>query len=158
MSVALLSSLILAGAALPAADSAAIDARVREIYAPYANPSNTRSAWQYRAFSTETAALIARWRRVAPKDEIDDLSDGDWFCLCQDWENLRATVRSRRLDRPGRATLRVEIEVGPRQLRTATMTFVRERRGWMLDDIVARDFPAGLKQTLRDTIRTDKRR
>jgi hypothetical protein len=158
---AILSSLLLAGAALPAADRAAIDARVRAIFQPYSGPVTTRAAWDYPVFSRETAGLIAHWKRVQPKDEPDALNDGDWFCLCQDFdrEAFRAVVGPPMRIAPGLAEVRVRLSLGFGERRAARLVLKREANGWRLDDLVAApDFPRGLKRKLRETIAEDSRR
>lgn len=159
MSVAILPSLMLAGAALPAADSAAIDARVKAIFRPYSLPSTSRSAWEYRIFSAETAALIAHWQRVLPKDEPDALDDGDWFCLCQDFDRkaFRAVPSAAQSVEPEVAEVRVRLNLGFGETRSERLVFRRETNGWRLDDLFApEDFPRGLKQKLRETIAQDE--
>ena len=159
MSIAMLSSLLLAGAALPAADSAAIDARVKAMFRPYSLPSTSKSAWEYPIFSAETAALIAHWQRVLPKDEPDALDDGDWFCLCQDFDQkaFRAAPSAAQTIAPGVAEVRVRLNLGSGETRSERLVFKREANGWRLDDLfAAEDFPSGLKQKLRETIAEDE--
>ncbi len=158
MSLAILTSLLLAGAALPAADATAIDARVKEIFLPYSRPT-TEPVRDYRGFSAETSALIAHWERVQPKGEVDDLNDGDWFCLCQDWDNkkFRATPGAVNLVEPGVAEVTVSVDVGFDEPRNERLVFKHEGNGWRLDDLFAAEaFPRGLKQALRDTIVADE--
>lgn len=147
-----------AAAALTPADQAALDGAVAEIYAPYRQGGNNRSAWEYRGWSAQTAALIAHWRRVAPQDEIDDLSGGDWFCGCQDWDagGFWAVVRARRLERDGRVSLTMRIALGDGSTRESRLIFRREAGGWRLDDLIDRDNPRGIKQALRETIAKDE--
>src|SRR6478752_768272 len=99
MAPALLPALLLA--ALPGPAPAAQGALLRTVeglFKPYARPPAARSpaVWQRPIWSRETAALIARWRRVTPSDEVDTLSDGDWLCQCQDWDvhAFKLTVRT----------------------------------------------------------------
>lgn len=158
---AILSSLLLAGAALPAADRAVIDARVRAIFRRYNGPVSTRASWDYPVFSAETAALIAHWKRVQPKDEPDALNDGDWFCLCQDFDRkaFRAVTEPPTRIAPGLAEVRVRLSLGFGARREARLVMKREANGWRLDDLVAApDFPRGLKRKLRETIAEDSRR
>lgn len=159
MSLAVLSSLLLAGAALPAADRTAIDARVREIFRPYNLPPTAGASWEYPFFSAETAALIAHWKRVMPRDEPDALNDGDWFCLCQDFDErkFRAAPGQSRLLKPDVAEVTVRIDLGFDEPRTERLIFAKEAGAWRLDDFFADpDFPRGLKQKLRDTIAEDE--
>lgn len=147
-------------AALAPADRAAIDTAVTRIFAPYhrsASSPQATSSEDYRSFSAETAALVARWKRVTPKDEVDDLSDGDWFCLCQDWDEhaFRADIVTRSLLAPDKAEYRLSVTLDRDTRRDERMIFRRERLGWRLDDILSSDTPGGLKQALRDTIAAD---
>jgi Protein of unknown function (DUF3828) len=151
-----LAPLLLAAATLSPADTAAIDAAVAAIFAPYRKTDMSQSAFERPIWSAETAALIARWRRVTPQDEVDDLSDADWLCMCQDWDaaRFRAVVTGRRALAAGVAEVTVRMSNGgtPEMER---MRFRREGGRWRLDDMVARDFPRGIKQALRDTIAAD---
>jgi len=159
MSLMILTPLLLAGAALPAADSAAIEARVKAMFRPYSLPSNAKSPWEYPIFSAETAALIAHWQRVQPKDEPDALNDGDWFCLCQDFDQkkFRAVPSPAQSVAPGVAEVRVSVDLGFDEPRAERLVFKREANGWRLDDLFADpDFPRGLKQKLRETIAEDE--
>jgi len=158
MSVTMLSSVLLAGAALPAADRAAIDARVHEIFAPYSLPSTSRSAWEIPVFSAETTALIAHWQRVLPHDEPDALDDGDWFCLCQDFDQkaFRAAPGAARLLGAGVAEVRVRVNLGFGETRDERLVLRKEAGSWRVDDLFAApDFPRGLKRKLRETIAAD---
>jgi hypothetical protein len=159
MSLAILTPLLLAGAALPAADSTAIEARVKAMFRPYSLPSTSKSAWEYPIFSAETAALIAHWQRVLPKDEPDALDDGDWFCLCQDFDQkaFRAVPGAAQGVAPGVVEVQVRLDLGFGETRNERLVFKKEANGWRLDDLFAADdFPRGLKQKLRETIAEDE--
>jgi hypothetical protein len=159
MPVTILSSLLLAGVALPAADAAAIEARVKQIFRPYSLPSEPKAVWQNPVFSAETTALIAHWVKVQPRDEVDDLNDGDWFCLCQDWDRkkFRATPGPANLVGPDLAEVSVRVELGFDEPRNERLVLKKEANGWRVDDLFADpEFAQGLKQALRDTIRTDE--
>ncbi len=154
--------LLSAAAALIPADRVAIDGAVAQIFAPYrhaATSSQAISSQDYRGFSAETSALIAHWARVTPKDEVDDLSDGDWFCLCQDWDarTFRATILTREVLAPDRVQYRLRLNLGWHARRDERLVFRREARGWRLDDLYASDYPRGLKQALRETIAADEK-
>jgi hypothetical protein len=96
---------------------------------------------------------------VTPHDEVDDLSDGDWLCLCQDWEprQFRATVVSKRAVRPGLVETSVRINLGGGTTRTARLEMKREGPAWKIDDMFSSDYPRGLKQALRETIAADEK-
>lgn len=157
-------ALLLAGAALPAAERAALDAAVKGIFAPYRDPDTTPAAsWQRHIFSAETAALIAHWQRVMPQDEVDALNDGDWLCQCQEFDHkaFRAVPLSTRASGNDRAEVRLRVELGFGARRDARLTFHKEMGrkeagGWVLDDLQGPDFPKGLKQKPRDTIAEDE--
>ena len=149
--------LALASATLPAADSVAINRQVFEIYHPYTRPMTSTSPWERPIFTAEINALVRQWRRVTPQDEIDDLSDGDWLCLCQDWEPSRfvAMVTAKRAVRPGTVEATVRINLGEGAPRTARLQMKREGPAWKIDDMFSSDYPRGLKQALRETIAAD---
>ena len=151
--------LALASATLPAADSAAIDRQVAVIYQPYSRRMNSTSAWERPIFSAEINALVRHWGRVTPHDEVDDLSDGDWLCLCQDWDprRFRATVVSKRIVRPGLVEAALRINLGEGTPRTARLQMKREGAVWKIDDMFSSDYPHGLKQALRETIAADEK-
>jgi hypothetical protein len=140
-----------------AADSAPALA-VRAILAPYANPQREPpTAWDRRVFSQPVAALIARWKQVMPEDEPDAMSDGDWFCQCQDWDarafritrittaNLTAT----------RAAVSVSFNLGWNETRSARYVMKREGARWLLEDLFDQGIPKGLQTALRETIAED---
>lgn len=152
-------TLMLAGAALPAADQAAVQGAVKEIFAPYSQADDTpATSWQRHIYSAEVAALIAHWERVMPADEPDALNDGDWLCQCQEFDHkvFRALPLSTRALGPDMAEVRLRVDIGFGTRRDARLTLRREAGGWLLDDFFGPDFPKGLKQKLRDTIKEDE--
>jgi hypothetical protein len=155
-----MSSIVAAAAlALAAAPSPTTpEAAVAAIYAPYSGPEDATASWDYPIFSKQTSALIARWRRVAPQDEPDALSDGDWLCLCQEFDRGKfgAQVVSRRALGSSLVELAVRLTLGFGTTRNARLLFRRDGGVWKLDDLFAApDFPRGLKQKLRETIVED---
>lgn len=150
---AILASMLLASA--PAAGTP--EAAVAAIYAPYSSPTNATASWDHPIFTKQTSDLIARWRRVTPQDEPDALSDGDWLCLCQEFDNkaFAATILSRR-EESGATVVTVRLDLGFNARREAQLVLKREDGAWKLDDIYAApDFPNGLKQKLQETILED---
>lgn len=141
-------------AAATASPGGTAEAAVAAIYAPYSGPVTATAAWEYPIFSKQTAALIARWRMVTPQDEPDALSDGDWLCLCQEFDNkaFKAAVLSQREARGGtQVAVRLDLGFGAR--RDVQLELKREGEVWRLDDLYgAPDFPNGLKQKLQETI------
>jgi hypothetical protein len=130
------------------------EAAVAAIYAPYSGPTTATASWDYPIFTKQTADLIAHWRRVTPQDEPDALSDGDWLCLCQDFDSkaFKAEVLSKREARGG-THVSVRLDLGHGTRREAQLVLKREGGAWKLDDIhAAPDFPNGLKQKLQETI------
>jgi hypothetical protein len=149
-------SVILAAAPAPLA-AGTPEAAVAAIFAPYSRPTTATPSWDYPIYSKQTSALIARWRAVSPQDEPDALSDGDWLCLCQDFDAkaFKATVISKHEARGG-AQVSVRLDIGNNAQRTAQLVLKRESGGWKLDDLYAApDFPNGLKQKLQETILED---
>lgn len=159
--IAIFLPFLLAGAAIPASDAAALDARVTEIFRPYALDQDDQAPWDRPLFSAEVAGLIAEWQRVVPDDEPDELNDGDWFCQCQDWDaKAFKVVRSAPQPVAGGGTaveVKITLFADAYEPRPARLLFRKEAGQWKLDDILAPDaFPKGLKQALRDTIAADK--
>ena len=158
MSISMLSALLLAGAAPSAADRAALDATVQGIFAGYADPAKTVGSFEAQVYSAETTALIAHWKRVTPSDDVDDLSDGDWFCQCQEWDapNFRTTIARREMLRGGAARVSVRLMIGWNTRRDARFVLKREGGVWLVDDLFYEDMPGGLKRKLRETIAADE--
>jgi hypothetical protein len=152
-------ALAASAAALAPADRVAIDRAVAGMYRPYTIGAASAAVWQRPIFARDTAALIARWQRVMPQGELDGLNDGDWLCLCQDWDHarFRVTTLGRQTLGPGAAEVRLAIQLGNGQRREARLRLLREAAGWRIDDLFASDFPRGLKQALRETIAEDEK-
>lgn len=158
--LALIAPLLLAAAPLSAGEQALVDVAVERMFAPYRRESSAQAAWQSPAYSAETAALIARWEAVRPSDEVDDLSDGDWLCQCQDWDwrGFRAVSGRTRLLSPNLVEVPVRLDIGWGTVRTARLRLKREQGAWVLDDLFhASGMPRGLKQALRETIAADEK-
>jgi hypothetical protein len=138
---------------------ATLQARVAAIFAPYNGPDMTGAVWDRPIFSRHTAALIAQWRATAPSDEPDALSDGDWLCLCQDWDKAKFRAVLGKVEQRGRGEVRahVRLDLGWDTVRQMQLVMVRQGGEWLVDDIVAADFPDGLKQALRETIAENRK-
>ena len=153
MGASMAAAIILAAA--PAPQTAGTpEAAVAAIFAPYSGPATATASWDYPIYSKQTAELIHRWRVVTPQDEPDALSDGDWLCLCQEFDNkaFKAMVLAKREVR-GAARVSVRLDLGFGTQRSAQLVLKREDGIWKLDDIYAApDFPNGLKQKLQETI------
>ena len=158
MASLLFAPLVMAGATLTPSDTAAIDATIAATYRPYHALGNPGAAWDYPIWSARIAALVAEWKQVMPKDEVDDLNDGDWLCLCQDWDpaKFRAMITSVRPHARGVALVAVRIELGTNEKRSARLVLRREGGAWRIDDVFAGDFPRGLALALRETIAADR--
>ena len=158
MAVTILPALLFSAAVLPATEQAAVDALVRRIYAPYSDPAMPAGLLDAPIYSAQTTALLARWRKVTPSDEVDRLSDGDWFCQCQDWEPaaFRLTITRRERLHSGAARVAVRFALDGGTTRTARLVFVKEAGTWRVDDLFTPDMPAGFRQTLRQTIAEDE--
>ena len=152
-------ALAASAAALSAADRSAIDQTVARIYRPYSIERAAAPVWERPLFSREVSALINHWQRVLPDGELDGLNDGDWLCLCQDWtaRSFRVTTLGRQLRETGVIEARLRINLGNGQSRQTRLIFRKEARGWRIDDLIADDFPHGLKQALRETIAADEK-
>jgi hypothetical protein len=156
--LAMIVPLLLAATALSADDRHAMEERVVEIFAPY-RAADVAPAWEQPIYTAEVAALIAEWRAVAPHDEPDALSDGDWLCQCQDWNHRRflATIISIAMTVEGTAEVDLILDLGrSNAARVARLVLKREQGEWKVDDIVGDDLSEGLKQALRETIATDE--
>jgi hypothetical protein len=160
--IATLLPALLVAAGPSAADTAALDAKVAEIFRPYQQDLDDQASWDYPIWSAEVKALIDHWQRVLPENEPDRLNDGDWLCQCQDWDarGFKTVLGPRKALSPDVAQIEVKIDLGfdeVSDLRDARMIFKREGGDWRLDDIFAeQSFPHGLKQALRGTIAEDE--
>ena len=149
---------LLAAATLSEPDNNLLEQRVVAIFAPYAKADSSTPSWDYPIYSTEVTELIAHWRRVTPANEPDALSEGDWLCQCQDWDEsaFTATMGERRVLSDDRVEVDVAVDLGfgggPESVRQERLVFKREGEGWQVDDLFAPSFPDGLKQALRATI------
>ena len=157
--VASLTLLATSAAGFPPADRLAIDRAIAGMYRPYSVEAASVAVWERPLFARDIAVLIARWRQVMPEGELDGLNDGDWLCLCQDWnpKRFRVTTLGRQALGPGAAEVRLRIALGNGQTREARVRLRREAQGWRIDDLFASDFPHGLQQALRETIAADEK-
>lgn len=152
--------MILAVLALAAAPApvATPEAAVAAIYAPYRQAATDAGAsWDRPIFTPRLKALIAKWQAVTPSDEVDDLSDFDWPCQCQDWDAqvFRASVLSQHRLGPGRIEVRVTIRIAPRTSRQARFVLQRQGRRWRIDEMVTPDFKSGLSAAIKDATAAD---
>jgi hypothetical protein len=153
--------LLVAATAPSAVDRNAIEQEVVKIFRPYTT-AEPAPPWEQPIYTTEAAGLIAEWRAVAPQDEPDALSGGDWLCQCQDWneEEFTATITSIDVTAPDVAEVEIDVDLGfadpASSVRRERLILKREGDAWKVDDLLAEALPAGLKQALRETIAADK--
>lgn len=158
----ILSALASAALALSAPHTAANapttpQAVITALYAPFRQAAAQAPEWENPVYTPQLNALIAKWHAVTPTDEVDDLSDFDWLCQCQDWDpaglNERITA-SRLLSRSRRI---VTVALGPPSEQGPRLRFVMVRSGkrWLVDDIFASGFKGGLRATLIRTTAAD---
>ena len=138
-----------------------IETQVTAIYGPYADRETSVAAWDYPIYSADLTALIARWKAVMPQDETDALNDGDWLCQCQDWNRRRFLATIITVGMTDRDTAEVDVILdlgtnGSNGSRAGRLILKREQGEWKLDDMVADDFPDGLKLALQETIAADE--
>ncbi|MEI6641388.1 MAG: DUF3828 domain-containing protein [Novosphingobium sp.] len=150
--------MIVAALALAAAPAATTpEAVITAIYAPFRKAEMKDAEWERPIFTSRLKALIARWRAVTPTDEVDDLSDFDWLCQCQDWDagGLRERITGRRV--LGRGRMLVSVSLGKAPGRRERLQFVLSREGgtWLIDDIYASGFRGGLRAALLRTTAAD---
>lgn len=149
--------MILAALALAATSAATPDAAIAAIYAPFRHADTQLAVSERPIFTPRLKAMITRWRAVSPTDEVDDLSDFDWLCQCQDWDagGLRERITVRRVLAPTRRLITVRLGKAPG--RHETLRFLLERSGgrWLIDDIFASGFRGGLRASLIRTTAAD---
>ncbi|GEN99889.1 hypothetical protein NSE01_17220 [Novosphingobium sediminis] len=148
---------LLAALALAAAPAATPETAIAAIYAPFRSADMKDAAWERPIFTPRLKALIAKWRAVTPSDEVDDLSDFDWLCQCQDWDagGLHERITARRVLGRGRVMASVSLGIAPG--RTERLRFVLKQSGgrWLIDDIFASGFRGGLRASLLKTTAAD---
>jgi hypothetical protein len=149
--------MILAALALAVAPAATPEAAIAAIYAPFHKADTQLAAFERPIFTPRLKAMIARWRAVSPTDEVDDLSDFDWLCQCQDWDEggPQERVTGTRKLGPGRQLVTVALGKAPGRHERLRFLLVRTGGRWMIDDIFASGFRGGLRATLVRTTAAD---
>lgn len=149
--------LIAFAAAAASASAATPQAAITAIYAPFHDTRMQGATFDRPIFTPRLKALISRWIAVTPKDEVDDLSDFDWLCQCQDWDagGLNERVVASRAAGTGRRLVTVALGKAPG--RHERLRFVLQRIGgqWLVDDIFASGFRGGLRASLIRTTAAD---
>lgn len=149
--------LILAALALAAAPATTPEAAIAAIYAPFRSTEMRDAAWERPIFTPRLKAAIAKWRAVTPSDEVDDLSDFDWLCQCQDWDEggLHERVLASRAAGPGKRLVTVALGKAPGRRERLRFVLQRIDGQWLVDDIFASGFRGGLRATLARTTAAD---
>ena len=149
--------MILAALALAAATAPTPEAAIAAIYAPFRHADMRDAAWERPIFTPRLKALIARWRAVTPTDEVDDLSDFDWLCQCQDWDagGLHERITARRTLGPGHLLVSVTLGKAPGRRERLRFAFARIDGQWLVDDIFASGLRGGLRASLVRTTAAD---
>lgn len=149
--------IVLAALALSAAHASTPDAAIAALYAPFRSAEMRDAAWERPIFTPGLKGLIARWRAVTPSDEVDDLSDFDWLCQCQDWDpgGLHERITGRRPLGPGRQMVAVSLGIAPGRRERLRFVLQRHKGRWLVDDIFASGFSGGLRATLVRTTAAD---
>jgi Protein of unknown function (DUF3828) len=144
-----------AAAPLSKQNAAAIRAQIVKIYKPYNQPTNDRPYWQHPIYTAQVRKLFSQWEKLRATngdDEVDELSGGDWLCMCQDWDPEYFKLMKQVL-KP-LALGKVEVEVTLLQMEGQRETFrlimVREDGKWLVDDILDGQATKGLKHQLRE--------
>lgn len=146
--------MIFASLALASASLLTPEATVGAIYAPYNNTQMQDSAWERPIYTASLRGLIARWRAVTPTDEVDDLSDFDWLCQCQDWDS--SSLRPRVIRAVPLGVGRREVTVTLTSRRPPVRFVLQQVRGqWLIDDMFASGFAKGLRAALIKTTAAD---
>jgi Protein of unknown function (DUF3828) len=136
------------------ADNSAIRAAIKTIYAPYVDPTKEISAFEAPVFSARTKALIALWSNRRTSDEVSPLSQGDWFCQCQDWDSpgFRVTAIKIQPQAKGKIIATVSYDLGWDEVRSLKFLMIRERGRWKVDDLLYDDASIRLTTELRREI------
>lgn len=146
---------LLVATALMAAQTPA--AAVAEIYEPYRTEGAGTASWEYPIYTAALTRLIAAWIDVMPDDEPDELNDGDWLCMCQDWspDAFAAVVTGQTKLSGGRVRVAVRVTLDSGQTRRVRLVLKREGGEWKIDDLFGDDFPLGLRHKLIATTVAD---
>jgi hypothetical protein len=146
--------------AAPTKKDAVLDAAVTRIFAPYKLEDSGKAIWEQPFFSAATRILITQWQRSTPKNEVTDLSGGDWLCQCQDWDFAAFKVTKKRYKSlsPAKVEAVVEMDLGFDERRTTTFLLVLEKGRWEIDDVITPSSPKGVKSEMRAEIAASKER
>jgi len=152
--VTILAALALAAATSTTPASAATpQSAIAAIYAPFNDTRMQGASFDRPIYTPQLKALIAKWIEVTPPNEVDDLSDFDWLCQCQDWDAPTFSARIIGVRRLGPGRRSVAVRLSPQ----TSLRFTLQRTGgqWLIDDIFASGFRGGLRASLVRTIAAD---
>ena len=155
-------ALVLIAAGLPRADDAALRAVIRVIYAPYNAPSDAEASMDRPVFSNATKKLIETWKERANNEgEITDLSGGDWFCQCQDWDSEKFRVTAIKLQPMPKGKVKADVTfiLAGSESRKLRLIMTRERGKWLVDDLIAvngySNLTTGLRRELAEVVKSN---
>lgn len=136
-------------------ETPAVDAAVTALYAPYGQEEpDWDKIRKEKNYSKETEALIAKWEKGLPKDEVTELGDFDWLCECQDWDSkaFKLAIQPHGPVTDAKAEVSAKIDLGFNESRDERFLMVKEGKRWKVDDIFSESFPKGLKVALNEAI------
>jgi opacity protein-like surface antigen len=136
---------------LVAAQETALRTMVDALYAPYKS-DNPQAFTDRDVFSADTTQRLKQWRSKGPRDEVDDVSDGDWLCSCQDWDPAFFRVVTLELTpiAGGRVSANVTLQLfsDKNEVRNIRLIVVEEKLQWRIDDVFNVGNNIGLKAAL----------
>jgi hypothetical protein len=145
-------------AAPPANDNAAVEAAVREMFAPYlAADRSAPSAMDRTIYTSELTAMIAAWRRATAAAGMTDLGSADWLCSCQDWDpaGARLTIDAVSRNADGRYTVAASFYPGFEGGVPMSDFILKQENGrWLIDDIGFSGESPTLRELLAEETRT----
>jgi Protein of unknown function (DUF3828) len=136
---------------------ATVDAVVRSVLAPYANPRIVApNYFTAPPWTTRTRALIRAWQD-APKSantDVTPLSEGDWLCQCQDWDSAAFRVQSVRTTKMTQDRVIAEVRYAISRTDARRLRFVMQQEGgqWRIDDLLFEHDRQSLRSQLRGEI------
>lgn len=122
---------------------------IAELYARYQRADFSPLGRPEAFFSRDLAAAI---RKDGSAGEVGYL-DGDPLCDCQDYDHIRAEVRS--LTQPGTraAMAKVHVILGPREARDIRLRLILTGSGWRISDVIGADNKSLLQELRRSNAR-----
>jgi hypothetical protein len=149
-----------------AADKAYTSEIIKRIYKGYSSESATsekglgedqsRFAFGIDGYeipmSPSLKALIIKWDKSLPDDQVFEMNNFDWYCQCQDWDSKSAKIVSEEYKTVDENHINVEVAFVSDQNITTELIFKFTKSGktWLIDDLI---FQYG--QTLRKGLQED---